>query len=78
MKSRFEPMTFGYDIMLNYQLFQKLKLIGRGKFNHLTITLTLIIFSFFIFEVTFWNWFRPCAKIWIKVRTSKNNLMQMW
>ena len=33
-------MTFGSDTMLNYQLFQKLKLIGRGKFNHLTITLT--------------------------------------
>jgi hypothetical protein len=29
--------------MLNYQLSQKLKLIGRGKFNHLTITLTLIL-----------------------------------
>ena len=25
----------------NYQLSQKLKLIGRGKFNHLTITLTI-------------------------------------
>ena len=31
----------GDDTMLNYQLSQKLKLIGRGKFNHLTITLTL-------------------------------------
>jgi hypothetical protein len=40
-ESRFDPMTFGSDTMLNYQLFQKLKLIGRGKFNHLTITLTL-------------------------------------
>jgi hypothetical protein len=26
--------------VLNYQLFQKFKLIRRGKFNHLTITLT--------------------------------------
>jgi hypothetical protein len=32
-------MTFGTDIKLNYQLFYKLKLIGRGKFNHLIITL---------------------------------------
>ena len=27
--------------MLNYQLSQKLKLLGNGKFNHLTIILTL-------------------------------------
>ena len=27
--------------LLNYQLFQKLKLIGKCRFNHLTITLTL-------------------------------------
>ena len=33
-------MTFGSDTMINYHLSQKLKLIGRGKFNHLTITLT--------------------------------------
>jgi hypothetical protein len=39
-ESRFDPMTFGSDTILNYQLSQKLKLIGRGKFNHLTITLT--------------------------------------
>jgi hypothetical protein len=36
-------MTFGFDTMLNYQLFQKLKLIAdrRDKFNHLIITLTV-------------------------------------
>jgi hypothetical protein len=28
-------------LLLNYQLSQKLKLIGKDKFNHLTITLTL-------------------------------------
>ena len=28
------------DIVLNYQLSQKLKLLGNGKFNHLTISLT--------------------------------------
>ena len=39
-KLRFNPMTFGSDTMLNYQLSQKFKLIGRGKFNHLIITLT--------------------------------------
>jgi hypothetical protein len=33
-------MTFGFDTMLNYYLFQEFKIIGRGKFNHLTITLT--------------------------------------
>jgi hypothetical protein len=30
-ESRFDPMTFGSDTMLNYQLSQKLKLIGKGK-----------------------------------------------
>ena len=42
-ESRFDPMTFGSDIMLIYQLSQKLKLIGGGKFNHLTITLTVLL-----------------------------------
>jgi hypothetical protein len=35
-ESRFDHRTFGSNIMLNYQLSQKLKLIGKGKFNHLT------------------------------------------
>jgi hypothetical protein len=38
-ESRFNPITFGSDTMLNYQLSQKLKLIGRDKFNRLIITL---------------------------------------
>ena len=41
-ESKFNLMTFGSDTMINYHLSQKLKLIGRGKFNHLTITLTLL------------------------------------
>jgi hypothetical protein len=40
MELRFDPKTFGADTMLNYQLSQKLKLIGRDKFNHLIISLT--------------------------------------
>jgi hypothetical protein len=40
MESRFELRTFGFDTMLDYHLSQKLKLIGRGKFNHLINTLT--------------------------------------
>ena len=28
------------DTMLNYRLSQKLKLLGNGEFNHLTISLT--------------------------------------
>jgi hypothetical protein len=39
-ESRFELKTFGSDTMLNYHLFQKLKLIRKGKFNHLINTLT--------------------------------------
>jgi hypothetical protein len=33
----------GSDTILNYQLSQKLKLIGICKFNHLTITLILLL-----------------------------------
>jgi hypothetical protein len=39
-ESRFNPMTFGFDTTLNYQLSQNLKLIGSDKFNYLIITLT--------------------------------------
>jgi hypothetical protein len=35
MKLRFELMTFGSNTLLNHHLFQKFKLIGRDKFNHL-------------------------------------------
>jgi hypothetical protein len=48
-ESRFAHMTFGSNTILNYHLLQKLKLIGRSKFNHLTITLTLknvLLFGF--------------------------------
>jgi hypothetical protein len=31
--------------MFNYQLFQKLKLIGRDKFNHLIDTLTILKYA---------------------------------
>ena len=31
------------DTMLNYWLSQKLKLLGNGEFNHLTISLTNIM-----------------------------------
>jgi hypothetical protein len=46
-KSRFELKIFRSDTMLNHHLSQKLKLIGRGKFNHLinTLTYTLYIHS---------------------------------
>ena len=40
MELRFVPMTFDFDIMLNYQLSQKFKLIRRNKFNYLIISLT--------------------------------------
>jgi hypothetical protein len=42
-KSKFELKIFGSDTMLNHHLSQKLKLIGRDKFNHLINTLTLCI-----------------------------------
>ena len=45
-ESRFDPTTFDSDIMINYQLSQKFKQIGRCKFNHLTIILTCLFFFF--------------------------------
>jgi hypothetical protein len=44
-ESRFELRTFGSDTMLNHHLSQKLKLIGRSKFNHLINTLTMSAFK---------------------------------
>ena len=52
-ESRFDPITFSFDIMINYHLSQKLKLIGRNKFNHLTITLTVPSFNFLGLEILF-------------------------
>jgi hypothetical protein len=46
-ESRFELRTFGSDTMLNHHLSQKLKLIGRGKFNHLINTLTRAFVSLY-------------------------------
>jgi hypothetical protein len=40
MEIRFEIRSFNSYIMLNYYLFQKLKLIGNGKFNHLINIIT--------------------------------------
>jgi hypothetical protein len=40
MESRFELMTFGSDTTLNYYLSQKIKQMGKSKFNHLINTLT--------------------------------------
>jgi hypothetical protein len=41
-ESRFDLKTFGFDPMLNHRLSQKLKLIGKSKFNYLIISLTII------------------------------------
>jgi hypothetical protein len=38
-ETRFKLRTFGFDTMLNYHLLQKLKLIGRDKFNYLINTI---------------------------------------
>ena len=44
------------DIMLNYKLSQKFKLLGNGEFNHLTISLTKLN----IVKVKLWlgGWFQ--------------------
>ena len=42
VKPRIELKISYYDTMLNYRLSQKLKLLGNGEFNHLTISLTLV------------------------------------
>ena len=43
LKLEIELGIFCSDTMLNYRLFQKLKLLGNCEFNHLTISLTDII-----------------------------------
>ena len=43
IKPEIELRIFCSDTMLNYQLSQKFKLLENGKFNHLTISLTIII-----------------------------------
>jgi hypothetical protein len=53
--SRFDLKTFGSDTMLNYQLSQKLKLIGRCKFNHLIISLTATNKSKTLIEIIFFT-----------------------
>jgi hypothetical protein len=40
IKSKFELKTFDFDTMLNHHLSQKLKLIGKSKFNHFINNLT--------------------------------------
>jgi hypothetical protein len=39
-ESKFDYRTFSSNTMLNYYFSRKLKLIEKGKFNHLIITLT--------------------------------------
>jgi hypothetical protein len=39
-ESMFDPMTFGFNTMLDHHLYHKLKHIEINKFNHLMITLT--------------------------------------
>ena len=43
---RIELRTSYFDIMINCQMSQKLKLLGNGVFNHLTIILTISILHF--------------------------------
>ena len=42
MKTGIELRISCFDTMLNYRLSQKLKLLGNGEFNHLTIILTIL------------------------------------
>ena len=43
-----ELRIFYSDTMLNYQLSPKLKLLGNGEFNYLTISLTSLNLSLVI------------------------------
>ena len=51
MRDRVKPgieLRISYsDTMLNYRFSQKLKLLGNGEFNHLTISLANFFFFFF-------------------------------
>ena len=46
MKTGIELKISCPDTMLNYRLFQKLKLSRNGEFNHLTIILTYIFLTY--------------------------------
>ena len=48
VKLRIELKIFYSDTILNYRLSQKLKLLGDGEFNHLTISLTILIEGAFL------------------------------
>ena len=50
--ARLIGMVVGYNTMLNYQLFQKFKLLGNNKFNHLSIILTSLTLCESAFFVT--------------------------
>ena len=45
VKVRIELMISCFDIMLNYRLSQKLKLLGNGEFNHLNLILKSVFNS---------------------------------
>ena len=46
VETEFEFMTTCSDTMINYWLSQKLKLLGKSEFKHLTIILTQLIANF--------------------------------
>ena len=48
VKLRIELKIFYSDTILNYRLSQKFKLLGDGEFNHLTISLTILIEGAFL------------------------------
>ena len=45
-KLKFDPRIVGSNTMLNYKLSHKLKLIERGKFNYLIVSLTYLIWCY--------------------------------
>lgn len=51
VESRFKLWITYFDTIINYQLFQKFKLLENSEFNHLTIILTMVRAIYVIFPL---------------------------
>lgn len=51
VESRFKLWITYFDTIINYQLFQKFKLLENSEFNHLTIILTMVCAIYVIFPL---------------------------
>ena len=63
--------------MLNYRLSQKLKLLGNGEFNHLTISLTVYIYQISTLNANQRVKMSQVRRPWSRTRASQGSIRQM-